>query len=141
MLPVADFRQAHLTDIVFVGADLNSANFESATLDCIDPDALDRQNPYMTHEIDYGARTQSLRCTSLDRGSLLRANFDKAILNGVQMKGANLRFASMKGSELTEVQLQGATLEDGKLDSIVILDSNLQGTDLNGPSMRGAYLR
>lgn len=67
------------------------------------------------------------------------------IVNGAQLRGADLRNASAQGAflakaNLREARLQGANLEGAKLEQASLGDAKLQGANLQGSQLQGANL-
>jgi len=93
--------------------------------------------------------------------NLFRAELSKAWLRGIDMRGANGRYANLQGADLSDANLQGADLlvanlqeaklafaklqkadlQFAKLQKADLTFAELQGTDLRYADLQGADLR
>ena len=75
------------------------------------------------------------------RGAVLEgANLERAYLRGVYLEGANLKGAYLKGAYLKGAYLKGAYLKGADLEGAYLKGANLKGADLEGAGLEGAYL-
>lgn len=93
---------------------------------------------------------------ALSDGSLVRADFKYANLEGADLSGADLRgaymsFAVLRDCDLRDADLRGATLREADLENGLLLNvrldeshchkANLSNARMHGASMRGADMR
>ncbi|MEL6565781.1 MAG: pentapeptide repeat-containing protein, partial [Pseudomonadota bacterium] len=77
-----------------------------------------------------------LRGANLQSADLSKTTFDKALLTGAQLHGANLFRAQLHGANLFRAQLQRASLREAQLRG-----ASLEGAELQGASLREAQLQ
>ena len=125
----------------FRGADLTEANFSSAQLK-----STDLRKAILTRIRWYGAKR--LDCVRSGEtylkdnqvrqwliGTGREKNFDRKILRGINLEGANLAESSFIGADLSEANLQNADLSKAKL-----VQTRLDGTDFTGATLTGACI-
>ena len=75
----------------------------------------------------------------------IKDTVEKAVKEGVNLKGANLeraylRGAVLEGANLERAYLRGVYLEGANLKGAYLKGANLKGADLEGAGLEGAYL-
>jgi len=126
------FRKADLTDADFTSATLKSTDFREAILTRTrwhQAKKLDRARPGTTY-LQF-PKLQQLLITGQGQAQ----NFDRQLLRGVNLQGANLADASFIGADLSEANLQDADLSRAKL-----VQTQLDETDLTAATLTGAYI-
>ena len=72
--------------------------------------------------------------------NLKGANLERAYLRGAVLEGANLERAYLRGVYLEGANLKGAYLKGAYLKGAYLKGANLKGADLEGAGLEGAYL-
>ena len=78
---------------------------------------------------------------NLRGADLYGANLRDADLRGAYLRGANLRGADLYGADLRNANLRGAYLRGANLRGADLYGANLRGADLYGADLRNANLR
>lgn len=68
---------------------------------------------------------------------LKNADFSAAMLQGVQLDGANLEHADLSGANLTNADLRNANLQGADLSGANLHNANFQGANLEGADLSG----
>lgn len=81
----------------------------------------------------------------METNSCPNCNLSGAVLNRVDLSGANLEGANLAGAKLYLADLSGANLKNANLQGTALggadlADADLQGANLTGAIMEGAYL-
>ena len=70
----------------------------------------------------------------------LKDTVEKAIEEGANLEGADLRGANLEGAYLRGANLEGAYLRGANLEGANLEGANLEGAYLEGANLEGAYL-
>jgi len=81
-----------------------------------------------------------LRDANLQGAYLRRANLHSAYLSRANLQGAELDDANLEGAELDDANLQGAYLRRANLQGAELDDVNLQGAELTASNLQGTKL-
>ena len=130
--PRTNFRNANLTDAIFVRAKLKSVDFREANLT-----RVDWHKAEILHCVASGEtyiKNLSLR-QLLITGEGQNQNFDRQDLRGVNLQKANLTNASFIDTDLSQANLQETILLEAKL-----VQTNLDKADLRNADLTGAYI-
>jgi len=94
-------------------------------------------------EVVEGANLRGADLIDADlRGANLRgANLIDANLRGADLRGADLRGADLRGADLRGADLRGADLRGANLRGADLRGADLRDADLRGANLRGADLR
>ena len=82
----------------------------------------------------------NLRGADLRDANLYGVDLSGANLNGVNLCGANLSGSYLGGANLNGVDLSGANLSGANLNGANLSGANLNGANLGGANLSGAYL-
>lgn len=132
-LPRADFRSAHLDSTSFIGCQLEAALFGGAQM----PGAVFVSASQLTRCDFTDADLQGANLGACDASGarFLRARLDGANLGQATLRGSDLRMASAKGAILRK-----AVLAQSLLAGVDFKDAILQGADLRGADLHSAHL-
>jgi uncharacterized protein YjbI with pentapeptide repeats len=128
-----NFRGATLTNANFEKAIVKSADFRGAT--------LKNTNWFEASFLEYSrfeetnlenSRVRKLVVTKEAAGE----NFDRSVLRGLNLEGANLEKVSLIGADLNETNLKDANLTRARL-----VNAQLYTTDLTSATLTGAYIQ
>jgi uncharacterized protein YjbI with pentapeptide repeats len=125
----ADLRQAQLQGAHLWQAQLQGANFEHAHLQGADLSAAQFQGADFRYAQLQGA---DFRYAQLEGADLGAARLQGANLWKAQLQGANFEHAQLRGANLWDAQLQGANLEQAQLQGASLLGAQLQGANFRG---------
>ncbi len=151
-LRYADFSEARLPKVDFVGAneepsDLSHANFDQAKLPHARMNGTILQYTKFNDSVLNGAELGSanlqdakLNNADLQGAELNNANFQDATLNDANIQYATLFNANLQGANMGGANLQGATLNYANLQGAELNYANLQGATLNKANLQGAEL-
>ena len=81
-----------------------------------------------------------LRGANLQGFDLSTLTFDKALLQGARMEGANLIEARMEGANLIGARMEGANLIEARMQGANLIGAQMEGANLIGAQMEGANL-
>lgn len=137
--PVADLREADLSEADLQEADLSEANLRETD--------LSEANLYRADlsEANLYRATLSeanLRGADLSKANLYLATLSEANLRGADLSEANLREADLSKANLREADLSGSDLVNATLTDVVLWDATLsetllsRGTEFDPPKQR-----
>ncbi|HEB96978.1 MAG TPA: pentapeptide repeat-containing protein [Sedimenticola thiotaurini] len=85
-------------------------------------------------------RNASMEKMRLDRANLQRGDFSSAIMQLINLEGADLLLANLEGAHLHAANLRGANLMLANMKNTNLLDADLRGANLRGANLTGAIL-
>ena len=92
------------------------------------------------HEFENNTLKITCMRAVLDKINLRGANLSDADLSDADLRDADLRDADLRGANLSDANLRGANLRDANLRGADLSDTNLRGADLSDTNLRGANL-
>ena len=121
--------QANLVGTWLNGADLRSAQLQSAKLDNTHLQGSHLEDAQLQGAIVNSAKLQFawLSNASLQGADVCSASLQLAQLEGAQLQGAFLIGTNFQAANLAEAKLQGSILAHAMLQSAFLTDTNLQG--------------
>ena len=132
-LPNADFNEAKLNNCKLLEANLENADFRGADLS-----GADLSGAILTRAKFSGGKTNLTGVTMKgQKTQCAYANFDDALLDGIQIEnadlhGATIRNAKLRGAQLSRVNLEGVDLSGSDLSGATLNNINLERTILDG---------
>ena len=130
----SELREAHLSEAILAGVQLQGADLEGAQLQGADFLRAELQGANLHQAQLQGADLEEARMqeTDLQEAALQGANLQKAWLQGAKLQGTWLQ-----GASLEEAQLQGANLQEAQLQGVrPLLERDPAESDL---SKRGHF--
>ena len=110
----SDFREAHLSEAILTGVQMQGADLGGAELQGAD-----------------------LCGAQLQTANLHQANLKGADLWGADLQGSDLQEARLQGANLQQAGLQGADLQDAWMQGATLHEAQLQGAGLKRTRLHG----